>query len=111
MSKLDEHHPSKFHGTWALTKRELKKWLKEPIILMMAILQPVIWMGLFGKAMNIGNMFSTANINLPPVIFIQGEFIILPQSASININGTALSQMFAATPSSQDLRCQTGYKQ
>jgi len=95
MSKLNEHHPSRLHGIWALTKRELKKWLKEPIILLMAILQPVLWMGLFGKAMNIGNMFSTGNINLPPVIPIQGNFIIPPQSAGVNINGTALSQMFA----------------
>ena len=95
MSKLNEHHPSRFHGIWALTKRELKKWLKEPIILLMAILQPVLWMGLFGKAMNIGNMFSTDNINLPSVIPIQGNFIIPPQSAGVNINGTALSQMFA----------------
>jgi len=96
MSKLNQHNPSMFHGTWALTKRELKKWLKEPIILLMAILQPVIWMGLFGKAMNIGNMFSAGNINLPPVIPIQGNFIIPPQSSGVNINGTALSQMFAS---------------
>jgi ABC-2 type transport system permease protein len=95
MSNFNEHHPSKLHGIWALTKRELKKWLKEPIILLMAILQPVLWMGLFGKAMNIGNMFSTGNINLPSVIPIQGNFIIPPQSAGVNINGTALSQMFA----------------
>ena len=97
MSKLNEHHPSKFHGTWALTKRELKKWLKEPVILLMAILQPVIWMGLFGKAMNLGNMFSSSNLNLPSTIPIQGNFLIPPQSEStyIYINGTALSQMFA----------------
>jgi ABC-2 type transport system permease protein len=95
MSNFNEHHPSRFHGIWALTKRELKKWLKEPIILLMAILQPVLWMGLFGKAMNIGNMFSTGNINLPAVIPIKGNFIIPPQSAGVNINGTALSQMFA----------------
>ena len=95
MSKLNEYHPSRFHGIWALTKRELKKWLKEPIILLMAVMQPVLWMGLFGKAMNIGNMFSAGNINLPPVIPIQGDFIIPPQSAGVNINGTALSQMFA----------------
>ena len=98
MSKLNEHHPSKFHGIWALTKRELKKWLKEPIILLMAILQPVLWMGLFGKAMNIGNMFSSSNINLSPVIPIQGNFLVPPQSEStyVYINGTALSQMFAS---------------
>jgi ABC-2 type transport system permease protein len=94
MSKLNEHHPSRFHGIWALTKRELKKWLKEPIILLMAILQPVIWMGLFGKAMNLGNMFSSSNINISDIV-LPGVALIPPQSGSITISGTALSQMFA----------------
>jgi len=94
MSKLNEYHPGRFHGIWALTKRELKKWLKEPIILLMAILQPVLWMGLFGKAMNIGNMFSSSNINIPSVIPIPGQALIPPQNGSISVSGTALSQMF-----------------
>jgi ABC-2 type transport system permease protein len=94
MSKLNEHHPSRFHGIWALTKRELKKWLKEPIILLMAILQPVIWMGLFGKAMNLGNMFSSSNISISDIV-LPGVALIPPQSGSITISGTALSQMFA----------------
>ena len=73
MSRLNEHHPSRFHGIWALTKRELKKWLKEPIILLMAILQPVIWMGLFGKAMDLGKMFSNSNLGSIPGITIPPE--------------------------------------
>jgi len=93
MSRLNEYHPSKFHGIWALTKRELKKWLKEPIILLMAILQPVLWMGLFGKAMNIGNMFSSSNISISDIV-LPGVALIPPQSGSITISGTALSQMF-----------------
>jgi len=51
------------HGMWALTNRELKKWYKEPFILFISIIQPIIWMGLFGKAMNINAVFTT---NLPP---------------------------------------------
>jgi ABC-2 type transport system permease protein len=94
MSNFNEHHPSKLHGIWALTKRELKKWLKEPIILLMAILQPVLWMGLFGKAMNIGNMFSSSNISISNIA-VPGVALIPPQSRSITISGTALSQMFA----------------
>jgi ABC-2 type transport system permease protein len=93
MSRLNEYHPSRFHGIWALTKRELKKWLKEPIILLMAILQPVLWMGLFGKAMNIGNMFSSSNISISDIV-LPGVTLIPPQSGSITISGTALSQMF-----------------
>ena len=95
MSKLNEHRASRFHGIWALTKRELKKWLKEPIILLMAILQPILWMGLFGKAMNIGNMFSSSNINISNVD-IPGVALIPPQSGSITVSGAALSQMFSS---------------
>jgi ABC-2 type transport system permease protein len=95
MSALNEHNASKFHGIWALTKRELKKWLKEPIILLMAILQPVIWMGLFGKAMNLGNMFSSSNINVPSMLGpIPGSALIPAQSGSVYLSGSVLSQMF-----------------
>jgi ABC-2 type transport system permease protein len=99
MSKLNEHRPSRFHGIWALTKRELKKWLKEPIILFMAIMQPVIWMGLFGKAMNIGNMFSSSSLNLPSVVPIPGNYLIPAQTGDaygyIYVNGTDLSNAFS----------------
>jgi len=47
--------------TWALTVREVKKWVREPILLFMMIIQPVIWLGLFGKAFNL-----TGLIQLPP---------------------------------------------
>jgi ABC-2 type transport system permease protein len=59
---MNEYRPSRLHGVWSLTTRELKKWLKDPLILFITILQPIIWMGLLGKAMNIGAIFSS----LPP---------------------------------------------
>jgi ABC-2 type transport system permease protein len=46
------------HGLWALTNRELQKWYKVPVLLFMSLIQPVIWLGLFGKAMNFGSIFS-----------------------------------------------------
>ncbi|MEM3579421.1 MAG: ABC transporter permease [Candidatus Bathyarchaeia archaeon] len=95
MNKLNAHHPNKFHGLWALTNRELKKWLKEPILLIMAVLQPVIWMGLFGKAMNLGGIFSASNIQMPPVFPLDGGLLIPPQQGTIYVNGTAFSQLFA----------------
>jgi ABC-2 type transport system permease protein len=61
---MNEYHQGRLHGVWALTTRELKKWLKDPVILFMTILQPIIWMGLLGKAMNLGGMLS----NLPPQV-------------------------------------------
>jgi len=54
MSKSNEYCPSRLHGIWALTNRELKKWYKAPVIFLLSIIQPIIWMGLLGKAMNIG---------------------------------------------------------
>jgi len=54
MSKSNEYHPRRLHGIWALTNRELKKWYKAPVIFFLSIVQPIIWMGLLGKAMNIG---------------------------------------------------------
>src|ERR1700688_4439972 len=42
------------HGLWALTHRDLRKWYGNRIQLLIALIQPVIWMGVFGKAFNIG---------------------------------------------------------
>lgn len=97
MSKTNENSKSKLHGTWALTKRELKKWLKEPMLLFMAVLQPVLWMGLFGKAMNIGNMFSSSsfgNISIPDII-LPGHVVSPPYtSGNITIPSAILTQGF-----------------
>jgi ABC-2 type transport system permease protein len=66
MTTPNQNSTSPLHGLWALTNRELKKWYKEPIILFMSIIQPIIWMGLFGKAMNIGSIFASTSIPVPP---------------------------------------------
>ena len=47
---------SRFHGLWALTNRELKKWYQQPFVFVMGIIQPILWLALLGKAMNIGNI-------------------------------------------------------
>jgi ABC-2 type transport system permease protein len=56
---------SPLHGIWAMTNRELKKWYKAPFILAMSLIQPIIWMGLFGKAMNLGAVFTGSQFNIP----------------------------------------------
>jgi len=56
---------SKLHGLWALTNRELKKWYQAPFVFIMGIIQPILWLALLGKAMNIGAIFSTGS--LPPL--------------------------------------------
>lgn len=47
-------------GLLALTVRELKKWYKQPIQLFMTLIQPVIWMALFGKAFNLSSLAGSA---------------------------------------------------
>ncbi|MEM3700686.1 MAG: ABC transporter permease [Candidatus Bathyarchaeia archaeon] len=96
MSRKNEFHPSLTRGLWALTYRELKKWLKDPVMLIMFVLQPLIWMGLLGKSMNINAMFSANNINLPLQIPIPSSAVLYPPGVGdVVLNGTMLSQMFA----------------
>jgi ABC-2 type transport system permease protein len=73
MTTANQNSTSPLHGLWALTNRELKKWYKEPIILFMSIIQPIIWMGLFGKAMNIGSIFTSTSI--PVSVGVDPELI------------------------------------
>lgn len=55
------------HGLWALTNRELKKWYKNPYLLILSIIQPLIWMALFGRAMNISAIFTSHPITIPSI--------------------------------------------
>jgi ABC-2 type transport system permease protein len=50
---------SPLHGLWALTNRDLVKWYKNPIQLIISLIQPVVWLGLFGKALNFGSFISS----------------------------------------------------
>ena len=49
---------SPLHGLWALTHRDLRKWYTNPILLLTSLIQPVVWLGLFGKALNFGAFIS-----------------------------------------------------
>jgi ABC-2 type transport system permease protein len=53
------------HGLWALTNRELKKWYKEPVVLLLSLIQPVVWLGLYGKSLNFGALFTGGSFNIP----------------------------------------------
>jgi ABC-2 type transport system permease protein len=58
---------SKLHGLWALTNRELKKWYKAPAVFFITLIQPIIWLGLLGNALNFSSLVS-ANSFPPPTI-------------------------------------------
>lgn len=62
MQEEERRNLSIFHGLWTLTNRELKKWYKAPVILLLSLIQPIVWLGLFGKSMNLGNLFTSAPI-------------------------------------------------
>jgi ABC-2 type transport system permease protein len=64
MSHNDNAH-NPLHGIWALTNRELKKWYKNPFVFIVTMIQPIIWMGLFGKAFNLGALFVGVPVTLP----------------------------------------------
>jgi len=67
LSDTNGNSKSKLHGLWALTNRELKKWYKAPVIFLLSIIQPILWMGLLGKAMNIGAIFSSGTFQMPTI--------------------------------------------
>jgi ABC-2 type transport system permease protein len=50
---------SPLHGLWALTNRDLVKWYKNPVQLIISLVQPVVWLGLFGKAFNFTSLISS----------------------------------------------------
>jgi ABC-2 type transport system permease protein len=63
-ASIEETQVSKnrFHGLWALTNRDLKKWYQNPIVFVIGIIQPILWLTLLGKAMNISSIIPT---NIP----------------------------------------------
>jgi ABC-2 type transport system permease protein len=71
MNEANGNSQSKLHGLWALTNRELKKWYKAPVIFLLSIIQPIIWMGLLGKAMNIGAIIPTNIPGVNPGLILQ----------------------------------------
>lgn len=52
----------------ALTTREVKKWVKNPFLLFMMTVQPIIWLGLFGKAFNLTGLVKIDTSSMPPEV-------------------------------------------
>ncbi len=77
------------HGLWALTNRELKKWYKEPVILLLSLVQPILWIAIFGKAMNFAKLFTGASLNIPG--------LNIPKQVIDEIGAIVLKQTFGTT--------------
>jgi ABC-2 type transport system permease protein len=92
VSRNNGNSKNPLHGLWALTNRDLKKWYKNPIILMLGIIQPIIWMSLLGKAMNLGGMFTNFSPTLPPTIPLPLQEQI--KAAMSDLSKQAMTQIF-----------------
>lgn len=80
-------HP--LHGFWALTNRELKKWYKEPILILLSLIQPIAWLGLFGKAMNLGGIFNEQAFDIPGLNLPKQLINQIANQAMLNAFGTS----------------------
>ncbi|MCL4399184.1 ABC transporter permease [Candidatus Parvarchaeota archaeon] len=50
--------PSFLRTIVSLSNRDLKKWYLNPALLVISLIQPIIWLTLFGKAFNLGSLFA-----------------------------------------------------
>lgn len=80
---------SPWHGLWALTNRELKKWYKNPVILLLSLIQPVLWLGLFGKAMNFNAIFTDGAFSIPGLDIPKEVINQLGNMLMLNVFGTS----------------------
>jgi ABC-2 type transport system permease protein len=90
---------SKLHGLWALTNRELKKWYKAPTVFILTLIQPVIWLGLLGNALNFGSLVGSSSFTIPANVASQ----FTPQQLGVlstyfsNIGDQILQSTFGTT--------------
>jgi ABC-2 type transport system permease protein len=90
---------SKLHGLWALTNRELKKWYKAPTVFIINLIQPIIWLGLLGNALNIRGLVGSTSVTLPPNLMAQftpAQLGALNEFFS-NIGDTVMQSTFGTT--------------
>jgi ABC-2 type transport system permease protein len=99
LRETNENSKSKLHGLWALTNRELKKWYKAPVVFFLTLIQPIIWLGLLGNALNLGSLVSSGTINLPPEALTQftPEQVNYLQQFFSDIGNTILQDSFGTT--------------
>ena len=99
MSGMNNVSKSKLHGLWALTNRELKKWYKAPTVFILTLIQPVIWLGLLGNALNFGSLVGSSSFTIPANVASQ----FTPQQLGVlstyfsNIGDQILQSTFGTT--------------
>lgn len=99
MSETNGNSKSKLHGLWALTNRELKKWYKAPVVFILTLIQPIIWLSLLGNALNLGSLVSSSSIAIPPNVAAQfsPQQLSLLQQVFGDIGNQILQDTFGTT--------------
>lgn len=87
MSIIKDGILNPLHGMGALLHRELAQWYRDFVVLFISLIQPVIWLGLFGKAFDISKLFT---VNTPPI------YQQLADQAMLNTFGTTSYYAFFA---------------
>ena len=67
MVESDEVRINPLHGLWTLVHRDLKGWYKSPTFLVVTLVQPIVWLALYGKTISYKALFtdSLGGLNLP----------------------------------------------
>jgi ABC-2 type transport system permease protein len=99
MSEENKVSRSKLHGLWALTNRELKKWYKTPVVFILTLIQPVIWLGLLGNALNMRSLVSSSAITLPSSLtsLFSAEQLAALQAYFSGLGDSILQNTFGTT--------------
>ena len=58
--------------TWALYIREMKHWYRVKIQIFMALIQPIVWLGLFGQSFNFTNLIPGGIPGYDPSAILSG---------------------------------------
>ena len=63
----DEVRINPAHGLWTLINRDLKGWYKSPTFLVVTLVQPIVWLALYGKTISYKAIFTGSGgiLNLP----------------------------------------------
>ena len=67
MVESDEVRMNPAHGLWTLIDRDLKGWYKSPTFLVVTLVQPIVWLALYGKTISYKAIFTGSGgiLNLP----------------------------------------------
>ncbi len=101
MTKANGNSENKLHGIWALTNRELKKWYKAPAVFILTLIQPIIWLGLLGNALNLGSLVGSGSFIVPSQLVTQLQLtqpqVVVLQQFFAGVGDKILQSTFGTT--------------